>query len=317
MTTSPQRANPTPNPLHTLIPGGLRLGDPNVAGPLAVFPVFGPEPELEYASFADGRQHGATIAELEGGASVRDLVVHNPTPLRLLLYEGEEVLGAQQNRTLDVTVLVAPGQKTRIPVSCVEEGRWDGARHSESFDRAPQAAYPELRRSKSRQAREAVRAGMEARADQGRVWSEVTEKAARHNVRSRTGAMHDVFEGRRDRLDSMQRQIRLREGQLGTLVAIAGRISVLDYVSRPQVFADLHGPLVQGYALDAIEHRRAQPPSKGEAEGFLTLALDNRAERSPSIGLGMDLRFEGNGSEGSGLVVGEELVQLTAFPSDD
>ena len=83
----------------------LQIGEPDVAGPLAVFPLFGPEPRFEYRSFAQGRALGVTIKELEAGASVRDLVVANPTSLPVLLFEGEEVLGAQQNRTFDVSVL--------------------------------------------------------------------------------------------------------------------------------------------------------------------------------------------------------------------
>ena len=35
---------------------------------------------------------------------MNDLVVVNPTAVAVLLYEGEEVLGAQQNRTFDVSV---------------------------------------------------------------------------------------------------------------------------------------------------------------------------------------------------------------------
>lgn len=50
-------------------------------------------------SFAQGCAAGASVKELEGGASVNDLLVLNPTDDAVLLYEGEEVLGAQQNRT--------------------------------------------------------------------------------------------------------------------------------------------------------------------------------------------------------------------------
>ncbi len=314
MTTSTDHL-PAPPPLRDLLHGELTLGDPDVAGSLTVFPIVGPEPKLEYTSFADGRAHGATITELAGGASVRDLVVDNPTPLPLLLFEGEEVLGAQQNRTLDVTVLVAAGAKTSIPVSCVEQGRWDGRRHGEVFERAPQAAYPELRLAKSRQARGSLRAGGEARADQSRVWSDVDAKAMRHGVRSQTGAMHDVYESHRGRLNEMNAAVKVRADQVGALVAIGDRISVLDLVSSASVFTDLHAALVQGYALDALEIQARPRVSRGEAEGFLELAFDNHVERRPGIGLGEDLRFDGNGSEGSGLAADGELVQLTAFRS--
>ena len=39
--------------------------------------------------------------------SVNDVLVDNPLDVAVLLYEGEEVQGAQQDRTLDVSVLVA------------------------------------------------------------------------------------------------------------------------------------------------------------------------------------------------------------------
>src|SRR5256885_7264429 len=73
------------------------------------------------------------------------------TPLKanVLLYDGEELLGAKQNRILNVTVLVAAQSKTVIPVSCVEEGRWSA--RSSFFSSARHAAYPELRRRKAEQ----------------------------------------------------------------------------------------------------------------------------------------------------------------------
>src|SRR5947208_1932508 len=91
----------------------LVVGDPDVAGPLAVFPLFGPFAAFEYQSFAQASAHGVTIKELDGGASVNDLVVSNPTGFPVLLFEGEEVLGAQQNRTFDVSVLVAAHSSLR------------------------------------------------------------------------------------------------------------------------------------------------------------------------------------------------------------
>src|SRR3712207_8026965 len=51
------------------------------------------------------RSHGFRVHELDVGASVNDLTVVNPLGTPVLLYDGEEVLGAQQNRTFDVSVL--------------------------------------------------------------------------------------------------------------------------------------------------------------------------------------------------------------------
>ncbi len=119
--TEPQ---PVPAPISDHLAEPLRVGEPDVSGSLAVFPIFGPEPRQAYVSFAQGREQGVRVGELEGGASVNDLVVENPTQTPVLLFDGEEVLGAQQNRTFDVSVLVAAGAKLRVPVSCVEAPEW-------------------------------------------------------------------------------------------------------------------------------------------------------------------------------------------------
>lgn len=304
---------------HDFLAEPLRAGEPAVVGPLAVFPLFGPAPELPYVSFAQAQPAGVSVKELDGGASVNDLMVNNPGQTNVLLYEGEEVLGAQQNRTFDVTVLVPARSRLRVPVSCVEHGRWDGARHDESFAPAPQAAYPELRRMKNRQARVAASAGLEARAHQGEVWEAVAAKSARMSVASGTGAMHDIYEGRRDHLDAFRDAIVLQDGQIGALVAYNGKPTVLDHVSRPEVFAALHGPLVQGYALDALEHvsvEQAAPPNLETVEEFIDAVLGARVSERDGIGMGREIRFTDRTVGGAGLVVANELVQLTAFAED-
>ena len=309
--------------LDAFLAAPLRVGAPDVHGPLAVFPLFGPSPGLEYVAFADGSARGLIVKELDTGASVNDLVVMNATDANVLLYEGEEVLGAQQNRTFDVSVLVPAGMSLRVPVSCVEHGRWDGSRHAEAFTPAPQAAYPALRRMKNRAAHTRLGSGMDARAEQGAVWNEVAAKSSRLDVSSPTGAMSDVYEQRRDRLRGFESAIALRAGQTGALAAIAGRMTVLDHVSRPDAFATLHAPLVQGYALDALEAGDVMlpAPSLDDAGAFVAAVTAARVTQHDGIGLGRDARFAAHGVSGAGLVAGDELVQLTAFadtgPGDD
>src|SRR3954466_9328288 len=126
-TTAPALQDHLADPLRARAPAApaprpppaepLRVGAPDVHGALAVFPLFGPPPRLEYLSFAQGAVLGVSIKELETMASVNDLLVVNPLDKPVLLYEGEEVLGAQQNRTFDVSVLVAARSQLQVPVS--------------------------------------------------------------------------------------------------------------------------------------------------------------------------------------------------------
>jgi hypothetical protein len=295
----------------------VSVAHPRVVGSLAVFPLIADRaPAVRYISFAEAVQQGATVKELDGGASVNDLVVHNPLDVAVLLYEGEEVLGAQQNRTFDVSALVAARSVLRVPVSCVEAGRWDGGRHDEAFTPAPQTANPRLRAMKNTQARASLAAGMEARAVQGEVWREVADTASRHGVSSRTGAMHDVFERRREQLDTVSRAVEMCCSQVGMLAAIGGRFVVLDHVSEVEAFAALHGPLVQGYALDALEAADAPPPSIDDARDFVDLLLAAPCTTGPAVGLGEGLHFGFGGLAGSGVIYDGELVTLTAFADE-
>lgn len=300
--------------LEALLAAPLYVAEPDVAGPLAVFPLIASAaPKLSYVAFAAGQAHGVELKELAGGARVNELEVHNPLDCPVLLYEGEEVLGAQQNRTFDVSVLVPAGASLRVPVSCVERGRWDSRRHGEAFVPAPQAAHPELRRLKGEQVRRRAAAGGAPRASQQAVWESVAATSARLGVESPTGALHDIFEDRRELLGRAQREIEMKCSQVGMLAAIAGRFVVLDYVSEVEAFAALHDPLVAGYALDALGAPDAPAPSREDASDFLALLLAAPSQRFAGVGLGEGVRVEFGGLAATGLAADRELVALTAF----
>ena len=308
-------ATATPASIQDFLAEPLTVGDPIAAGPLTVFPLFGPEPTLSYVSFAQAHEGGVAIRELTSGASVNDLLVENPSGDDVLLFDGEEILGAQQNRTFDLTVLVAAASTLKVPVSCVEAGRWDGSRHSEPFRPSPQAAYPKMRRMKAEQVRASAFAGREARASQSEVWREADEVASRYQAHSPTAAVHEVYESRRGHLNEICAAIEPQPNQVGSIAAYGEGMQVLDYVSRPVVYASLHTRLVQGYALDALDAPSDLAFEPETASGFSLLACDAPiAQRTNGVGLGEDVRFQANGVAGAGLTHEEELVQLTVFP---
>jgi hypothetical protein len=289
----------------------LEVGEPDVCGGLAVYPIWGPRPVQHYISFRQGRESGVVIKELDDGASVNDLLVINDTENAVLLFEGEEVLGAQQNRTFDITALIAACSHHRIPVSCVEAGRWEGRRRAEAFKPSPQTANAELRRRKAMMVQKSLDAGGPARADQAAVWKEVDDRLIWLDANSPTRALNDAYESRRDQLRRFNDAIRLHDGQSGALVAIGGSIAVLDWVSRPEAFGSLHPALLQGYALDAIDLDETDPPSLGEAKAFIEIAMSISATERDGIGLGREVRFAANQLIGTGLAARQELVQLT------
>lgn len=294
------------------------MGEPVVSGPLTIFPAFGPDPVIPYVSLKKAIERGGlSVKELPGGASVRDLVVDNPGRHNVLVFEGEEVLGAQQNRTFDISVLLPSGSRVNVPVSCVEAGRWEGMRNAEAFTSSPQTADPRLRGSKVRQSHRARLAGQEARADQSRVWEEVSERAREVGVSSPTESLNDVHVSRGQHLRRMVRTIGIHPGQVGMIAAAGDEIIAVDLVSRPEVFAELFRPLLHGYALDALACGATEADvSKEAAREFIDHATSTRILEGDGIGMGRDFRFESPELLGAGLLSGEELIQLSAFPAD-
>ena len=123
----------------------FQLGDPVEHRGIVVTPLFPThDPIAGYITLDEALPRGLEITEISEAGSVPELAVVNPLSEAVLLYDGEELVGAKQNRILNVTVLVAAGAKIPIPVSCVEQGRW---RHTSDFDSARHISHAHLRRA--------------------------------------------------------------------------------------------------------------------------------------------------------------------------
>src|ERR687885_1886196 len=114
----------------------IQLGDPVEHRGVVIAPLFPrADPRAEYLTLEQAIPLGFAVTEVDAAGSVPELLARNPLEDAVLLYDGEELVGAKQNRILNVSVLVAGRSETRIPVSCVEEGRWSA--RSTAFAPAP------------------------------------------------------------------------------------------------------------------------------------------------------------------------------------
>ena len=286
----------------------FQLGDPVEHRGVVVCPLFPlADPRAQYLTLEEAIPRGLRIQEVDASGTVPELRVVNPLTEHVLLYDGEELVGAKQNRILNVSVLVGAGTKLPIPVSCVEQGRWHNV--GVDFRAAPHAAHPELRRRKAESLRmEPLARGL----SQSEVWDEVREKNTRMDVHSMTGASADAYRRWEEPLLELERAFPLQPGQAGAVLALGDSLC-LDYVSRPAAFEHLYPKLLRGYMLDALE--RMDRPSGKNVGGFVAEIASAQRTHRPSAGLGEDLRLESPGVIGSGLDLEGELLQLSGFTS--
>jgi hypothetical protein len=290
----------------------IQIGEPVEHRGIVVAPLFPRrDPVAAYITLDEALPQGLRIAETSESGSVPELVVQNPLAERVLLYDGEELVGAKQNRILNVSVLVEAKSSLTIPVSCVEQGRW--SRRSAHFATAPHISHAELRRRKAEsQAARPLARGVA----QDEVWEAVRDKSVRMMVSSSTGASSDIHRAYERDIRALEDAFPAQPGQCGALLAIGGDLC-LDAVSRPDAFARLWPKLRAGYLLDALERLDGKPTPREDVGVFLDAIGGAHTTRQPSAGLGEDVRLRGERLVGSGLELDGELIQLSAFRRDD
>lgn len=93
---------------------------------LTIYPIQRTAPEsFDFFTLDEALSEGsAEITEIGEAGSVPELRFLNKGNKPILLIDGEELIGAKQNRILNLSILAPMGEKIVIPVSCVESGRW-------------------------------------------------------------------------------------------------------------------------------------------------------------------------------------------------
>ena len=288
----------------------LRVGDPLRHEMLAVFPLFSTvRSEVDYrlsdAALADA---SLLVEEVSEGGSVPDLLVDNQGDVPVLFLEGEELVGAKQNRVLNTSVLVAAHSKLKIPVSCVEQGRW--GYKSRRFTSSGSHSPSKLRRAIKASVSRSVKEKRGHRSDQGEVWQEVASLHAAHGVESGTAAMSDAFDTHQDRIAAYREKVKYVAGATGLAVAIGGRVVSVDLFDKPATCEKVWDRLLSGVVFDALEVSDTnEVASVADVEQLLAATDDLPWEPAEAVGEGSEYRAESKrGDQASMLTMDNTVV---------
>lgn len=109
--------------------------------------------------------------------------------------------------------------------------------------------------------------------DQRVIWDEIQELSASAGIHSLTGAMKDVFEGKKDDLKEYIRAFQCLPHQKGMFVFVGGEVARWDILSRELAFKVVFPKLIKSYALDALLEKAKKKGSskkpREEAKRFL------------------------------------------------
>lgn len=271
---------------------------------------------LQYISIKKAiEQQVLEVKEVSEGGSVNNLAVFNLSENYIFLMDGDILMGAKQNRTLNTSILIKPNSKTIIPVSCVEQGRW--SRVSNTFTDCDLAAPTFMRGEKLKDVSDSLRSGNAYHSNQGKVWANVNSYQKIHKVSSETSNLLDVYEGNRTSIEEFIKSYSANLEANGLALFNMGKMLSMDVFNRKDVYQEYFMKIIKGAALEVI-HLKQKENNFNEAEGYFKV-LDfsdtltkMKYQEYKGAGEGIEKRFEGE-IVGSELSFKNNLVHLSAF----
>ncbi|MFP6686143.1 MAG: DUF6569 family protein, partial [Polyangiaceae bacterium] len=266
----------------------------------------------------------ATVTEVCLDGSVNEVRVRHAGKELLLLLDGDQLLGARQNRVFNASFLVMPGSDVVLPVSCVERGRWayqggegdaaarhggpadpqyghdgpgdgdggDGDGGAMAFSASNVTATMMIRSQKMRRVTTSVRQGRGYDADQRAVWTDVDNYLKKSGVYSTTAALQDGIDSRRAAADRALIQIPAQPTQIGMALVVDGALVAMDLFGSPELYASSHEKIVRGI-LTGID---SSGPARGDARQVVSDVITRlgraKASRRPAPGCGDTLHGE-------------------------
>ncbi|MEI6916403.1 MAG: DUF6569 family protein [Armatimonadota bacterium] len=290
----------------------LTIGVPHSYGGLTVFPLSGRSGNPDYYLLDEAIDKHYLVVEDTG--SVNEVKVKNQGTRPVLVIDGEEIVGAKQNRIFNSSFLVPPKRTISAKVSCVEENRWTS--DTAIFKKSGTQLFARARQSNSSAVAKNMASSAAPMSDQSQIWGQVAEKNRSLGVQAETKAMHRAYQEKGADLDVYVKQFVPIAGQVGAVFAVNGEIVGFDVFDSEKTLARMYPKLIKSYALDALpwkSKKASEDLTRRQAQALVDSATAASGSVYPSQGLGSDLRVRAKGLTGAALISGGEALHIAVF----
>lgn len=312
-------------------PSELQIGNPTICDNLVIVPLLNTtNTDPTYLTLDEGISESLfQVEELDDGASVNDILFRNQSEKFALLFEGEEFLGAMQNRILNVSIFVTPMTKQKIPVSCVEAGRWHHRhqdREARRFRTANRMHYARGRAMENQAVSASLASTQQYRSDQSGIWEDINLKSRRMNAESPSSASDAMYVSSESSIEKFLKSFKHEPNQVGSVFLVDGAVSGLEIFATESTHKRMLQKLVRSYALDAIDsamsrgEERAKAPQEftkkhcvDATEEFTSRLRSSWTKRFDGVCVGENYRFKDDQLTGGALVHEDQLLHLCAF----
>lgn len=286
----------------------IELLTPQTHENVAIIPLkTAPNYKLDLLTLKKGLELGLVEVKECAQSTVNTLMVKNKSVAPLILIDGEEVVGGDQNRLMNSTIIVAPQSESKISVSCTERGRWG---YLSKFKSSEHIANFRTRRAKAYAIHEEAPV-------QNAVWSSIDVLEQNNKFSSPTSAMNDSYEHEKVNLNAALHSFKIVDGQNGVLIIVNGEIKGFELFLNPEIYKEFHGKILKSYLIDAEVKTTTFPINIDEAKLLIDNALDSNFESKENIGLEKRFEFESCDGLGNLYIYENEIIHMSYFKKDN
>jgi hypothetical protein len=247
----------------------------------------------------------AEVKECEH-STVNTLIVKNNSVTPLLLVDGEEIIGGDQNRIVNATILIAPNSEEKIPVNCTEHGRWA---YKSEFKQSEYMANYRTRSAKEK----AVRANMSG---QQAVWDSIEDLEMSRSFSSPTQAMSESYENLKVDLDEFISNFKAVDGQTGAVIIIDGEIKGFELFLNSQIYHEYHEKILKSYLINAEMNDNVFTINEDMIKSTIDDALSDDFEEVKNEGLEKRFEIKSEAGLGSCYTYENELIHMSFLVGD-
>ena len=257
-----------------------------------------------YITLSEGlKLNQIQVNEVSESGNVPQLSIQNKSNFPCFVMDGEELIGAKQNRITNSSFLIAPHSSSIIPVSCVEQNRWNY--NSRNFSASENIIFNKGRKEKFQD----IHQGHNYQADQSRVWSNIQDKMSNLDAMNDTSSMNKIYKSKKSELEDYVSKFQAQENDIGVIYAIGDKIEGIDIFHGSYLFKQYLPKIIKSCVLEIIEQgiERSQIPVLRFKKFFDDICHLPVTANRDYFGLGFEYRSKNTGSLKANIISHNEL----------
>lgn len=237
---------------------------------------------------------------------VNNVIITNNAVTPLILIDGEEIIGAKQNRIVNKTLIVPPKTKMKISVSCTEKERWSYKNnHICNFEQSDYIANSNTRRAKA--------SALDECSFQYKVWDSIDTFSKRCSIKPKTSAMADCYEDFSKSQDEYLNHFKLSNGQTGLIAIIDNEIIGVEIFTSHEIYENYHDKIIRSYIIDSLDFEDNASVDDDKINEIIENISKSEFIKEESQGLGEFIKFSNDYGTGSALIYDDEIIHMPYF----